>query len=124
MIIWLTGNTESGKTSISKQIQKLYDNCIILDGDDMRQSISRGLTLSKRDRIENNIRIAHLAKTLHNQKFNIVIASIAPFQEGRDKVDKIIDVKWIYIEGGKIGIEYPYEIGNYQKFESIEKLRK
>lgn len=123
MIKWFTGNSCSGKSTISKRVQSMYKNCILLNGDVMRTCISRGLTLSKKDRIENNIRVAYLAKALHDQNFDIVIASIAPYQEGRDKVDKIIDVEWIYIEGGKVGIEYPYEIGNYKKFESIEKLR-
>lgn len=114
MIIWITGNSGSGKTTLANKIKDEHNNWIILDGDNMRESISRTLSLTKKDRIENNITTALLAKNLHNQGFNVVIASIAPFQEGRDIIDTIIDVKWVYLEGGKSGKEYPYEIPNIE----------
>jgi len=36
--------------------------------------------------------------------------------------NKIIKCRWIYLDGGKIEIEYPYEILECEKFKSIEKL--
>jgi len=122
MILWLTGNSGSGKTTLANKIKDTFYNWINLDGDDIRDSISIDLSLSKNDRIENNIRVALLSKSLHEQGTNIVISSIAPYQSGRDLVDKIIDVKWIYLDGGKDGVEYPYEVGNYDRFVDIESL--
>jgi adenylylsulfate kinase-like enzyme len=123
MIIWLTGNSGSGKTTVAYTIKNIFFNWIVLDGDEMRHSISRDLGLSKNDRIKNNIIIARLANILHKQGFNIIISSIAPFQCGRELVNKIINCIWIYIEGGKTGYKYPYEIPDCIRFNSIQQLQ-
>ena len=61
-IVWLTGNSGAGKTTIAKCYQGEYDkHCIILDGDEMRQSVSLGAGFSKEAREEHNLRVARLA---------------------------------------------------------------
>jgi len=122
MIIWLTGNSGSGKTTLASRIKDKFPNFIILDGDDIRNSVSQDLGLSKDDRIKNNVRIAKLANILHKQGFSIVISSIAPYQQGRDLASKIIDCKWVYLSGGKSGDNYPYEIPNCKEFKTMEDL--
>lgn len=95
-IIWLTGQTGSGKTTLAKALKQEIGG-IILDGDEMRKSISRGLGFSKEDREENNLRVARLAKVLSRE--NIVIVSvIAPFRSTRKKINRIAKPIWIYIE--------------------------
>jgi len=118
MILWITGNSGSGKTTLAKEIQSTYNNWIILDGDEVRQSVSKGLNLSQSDRIENNLRTYKLAQTLEKQGFNVVVASIAPYQKARD----MIDVKWVYLPGGKSGKEYPYEVPNIKPYEDLDSL--
>lgn len=122
-ILWITGNSGSGKTTLANKIKDKFNNWVVLDGDEMRESVSRGLTLTKEDRIENNIRVANLAKVISNQDKNVVVSSIAPYQEGRDLVDGITDVRWIYLEGGKKGSKYPYEIPNIEPYKNIDDLR-
>ena len=78
MIIWCRGKRKSGKTTLAKQLQKLMPNSLILDGDEMRDSISKGLGFSDEDRMENNLRIARLAKILEAQGFPVIVATICP----------------------------------------------
>ena len=106
MITWITGNTKTGKTILAN---KMLTNEIILDGDDMRTVWKLGFT--KKDRIEQNLRIANLAKILESQGFNIIIATICPYIELRKKVKKITNCKFINLKGGKKpSKKYPYEL--------------
>ena len=87
-------------------------NAVVLDGDELRASISTDLGFSKEDRDEHNMRVARLAKVLNGQGFNVVVSVIAPFQSTRDKITELINPFWIYIKGGKIGEDMPYEVPN------------
>lgn len=108
-VIWLTGNTKSGKTSLAYLLRERF-NGIVLDGDEMRASISLGAGFSKKDREEHNLRVARLAKILNKQGQNVIVSVIAPFASTRKKIDKICKPYWVYIRGGKIGKKYPYEV--------------
>jgi len=108
LIIWITGNTGAGKTTLAKTLQTIIQDSIILDGNSMRKSISIDLGLSKEDRIENNLRIARLATKLEEQGFNIIVSVIAPYEELRKQIKKITDCKFIYIpSSNKIEYEVP-----------------
>ena len=96
-ILWLTGNSGSGKTTLGRILRKRL-NAILIDGDEMRMAISEATGFSRKDREEHNLRCARLAKVLQSQDFHIIISVIAPFQETRDKIDKIIKPIWIYIK--------------------------
>ena len=106
MITWITGNSGIGKTTLAYKIQV---NEIILDGDDMRKVWELGF--SKKDRWEQNLRIAKLAIILEKQGFNIIIATICPYKKLRKEVQKITNCKFIYLDGGKKSTKkYLYEI--------------
>lgn len=108
-VIWFTGNTGAGKTSLAVLLKERL-NAIVLDGDDMRHSISVGAGFSKKDREEHNLRVARLAKVLHDQGHNVIVSVIAPFQDARDKITEICDPYWIYVCGGDTGKDRPYEV--------------
>lgn len=108
-IIWLTGNVGSGKTSLAYLLKDRL-NAVVLDGDELRASISIDLGFSRKDREEHNMRVARLAKVLNSQGFNVVVSVIAPFRSTRDMITKLVNPFWIYIRGGKIGKDMPYEI--------------
>ena len=108
-IIWLTGNVGSGKTSLAYLLKERL-NAVVLDGDELRSSISTDLGFSKEDRDKHNMRVALLAKVLNSQGFNVVVSVIAPFQSTRDKITEIIKPFWINIRGGKIAGNMPYEV--------------
>jgi len=110
VIIWLTGASGSGKTSLALLLKEKIPNSIILDGNDMRNSISTQNSFSRKDREEHNLRVARLAKILHEQGFNIIISVISPFQSIRDKVDQIIKPIWICLPRRiKKNYDNPYE---------------
>ncbi len=107
-VVWLTGNMGSGKTSLAYLLKDRL-NGVVLDGDEMRSSISLGAGFSKEDREEHNLRVARLANILHNQGHNVVVSVIAPFRDARTKIDEICNPYWIYIRGGAVGKDKPYE---------------
>lgn len=108
-IIWLTGNTGAGKTAIAYLLKERM-NAIVLDGDELRASISTDLSFSPEDRDQHNMRVARLAKILNAQGNNVVISVIAPFQATRDKINEVINPFWIYVKGGATGADNPYEV--------------
>ena len=102
-IIWLTGNSEAGKSTISRHLYYTCERIIILDGDRMRETIARELRFTKDDREILNIRIAKLAGYLATMDYDVIVASMCPYQDIRDKVVEVLDVqfqqtcKWVYL---------------------------
>lgn len=94
-IYWLTGTSGAGKTTLARHIQKSWP-CVILDGDEMRDSISLGAGFSREDREEHNLRVARLAKELVKQ-MNVLVTVIAPMEETRKKISEICSPTWIYV---------------------------
>lgn len=82
---------------------------IVLDGDEMRASISLEAGFSKKDRLKHNLRVARLAKILNALGYNVVVSVIAPFQDIRDKIEEVIKPYWIYIRGSSMAKIRPYE---------------
>ncbi len=109
-IVWLTGQTGSGKSTLARALKELRPEFVILDGDEMRESISLGAGFSKEERETHNLRVARLAKVLAKQA-PVAVAVIAPFEETRKKIDALIQPLWIYIERPDLTIdaEHPYE---------------
>lgn len=77
MIIWIRGPRKSGKSTLAKQLS-FKMGATWLDGDVMRRSISKDLSFSEKDRIENNLRIASLAKVLEDQGQDVIVSTICP----------------------------------------------
>lgn len=107
MIIWITGNTGAGKTTLAKQMAG--KKTVILDGDDMR-NVWNDLGLSKKDRTEQNFRVARLAKIIEDQNHTVIVSVICPYEKVRREIETMTGCLFIYITGGKIGKKYPYEI--------------
>jgi len=103
MILWFTGNSESGKTTLAKKF-----DAVLLDGDELRDVWGGDLT--KAGRINHNIKVAKLAALLDRQGLFVVVAVICPYQELRQQVYDICKCDFIYTPGGKEGAEFPYEI--------------
>lgn len=108
-IYWLTGQSGSGKTTLANLLSKEI-NATILDGDEMRESISLGCGFSKDDRDEHNLRVARLAKVL-SKRSSVIVSVIAPFEETRAKIDEMIKPIWIYVKRKyMIDPDRPYQI--------------
>ena len=102
-LIWITGLSGSGKTTIGKKVyhalKKKYINTIFLDGDDFRQIFDNDLKYSLQDRLQNAKRIHRMCKFLISQNFHVVCATISLFKEihklNKAKIKNYYD---IYIE--------------------------
>lgn len=105
MITWITGNSKSGKTFLANRMRK---NEIILDGDALR-AVWPGLGFTIKDRWEQNCRAARLAVMLEAQGFDVIVATICPYTELRNQIKEMTNCRFIYLEGGETGEDYPYE---------------
>lgn len=126
MIYWIIGNSEAGKTFLANLLvaglKKYEDESLIsqgiwpvvhLDGDMMRE-IWRDLKLDKKSRLEQNWRVARLAKRLHAQGFHVVVSTICPYREQREVIEADLKTetsqfRWVHVPGGRRGKEYPFE---------------
>lgn len=88
--LWMTGLSGAGKTTIAKILEeKLHARGIKierLDGDVVRQSLTRDLGFTKEDRDKNIERVTFVAKLLSRNGVGVVASFISPYQEVRDRV--------------------------------------
>ncbi|QDV81534.1 sulfate adenylyltransferase subunit CysN [Planctomycetes bacterium TBK1r] len=92
--VLLTGLTGSGKTAIGQALErKLFDSgraVSVIDGEHVRKGLSRDLGFSANDRSENLRRSAHLAHTLNEAGMICIACFVAPSEEVRQKVARVI----------------------------------
>ena len=92
-IVWLTGLSGSGKSTIAKEIEKrlfMRDyNVFILDGDNLRLGLNKGLSFSPDDRTENIRRTGEVAKLFSQAGFIVIVSLISPYKSERKKARDI-----------------------------------
>ncbi len=137
LTVWLTGLSGAGKTTLSAAVYQLFfargRRVELLDGDEIREFLSKGLSFSKPDRDENIRRIGYIAELLTRHGVVTLVSVISPYRCARDAVRARIpnfievyvnaplavcesrDVKGLYrkARAGQIkcftGIDDPYE---------------
>lgn len=135
--IWLTGLSGAGKTTIAQLLAtELRHRGVpveILDGDVVRQNLSKELGFSREDRDTNIRRIAFVSKLLTRHGVAVIVAAISPYRQTREEarreterfvevyvkcsLDELVrrDVKGLYARAlrGEIanftGVSDPYE---------------
>lgn len=138
-LIFFTGLSGSGKSTIANALEiKLFVDGVktyVLDGDNVRRGINKGLSFSPEDRSENNRRIGEISKLFIDAGIVVLAAFVAPYEKDRNFIKKTVgaenyvevfvnvslqvceerDVKGLYKKArtGKIknmtGITAPYE---------------
>jgi adenylyl-sulfate kinase len=101
--LWFTGLPGSGKSTIARVVfQRLLDRGIaaeLLDGAEVRESLSRGLGFSREDREENVRRIGYVAKLLSRNGVIAICAAVSPYRSTRDEVRRnVTKFVEIYVE--------------------------
>ena len=121
-VIWLTGLSGSGKSTIANELTNILHNegklVYILDGDNVRMGLNKDLGFSDDDRKENIRRIAEVAKLLTDAGIIVITAFISPFREEREKAKEIIgDENFIevYVEASLSVCESRDPKGLYKK---------
>ena len=94
LTIWFTGLSASGKTTICKAVAtELLARGLrveVIDGDVIRNHLSKDLGYSQRDRNENIRRIAFIAQLLTRNGIIVVVSAISPYREARDEARRTI----------------------------------
>jgi adenylylsulfate kinase len=135
--LWFTGLSGAGKSTlanlVAKELRERAHRVEILDGDEVRTNLSKGLGFSKEDRDTNIRRIGYVCNLLARNGVVAISAAISPYRDIRDEVrrshdrffevfvrctlDKLVerDVKGLYKKAlaGEIksftGVSDPYE---------------
>lgn len=91
-LIWFTGLSASGKSTIAHIVERqLFNRGIrtyVFDGDNVRYGINSNLGFSREDRKENLRRIAELSKLFVDAGMIVLAAFISPYKEDREYVRK------------------------------------
>ena len=139
MVLWMTGLSGSGKSTIANAVELELVNkgyhTYLLDGDNIRHGLNKDLGFTDADRIENIRRIGEVSKLMADAGLVVITAFISPFQSERNMVREMMkkgefveifvdtplevaekrDVKGLYAKArsGKLnnftGIDSPYE---------------
>jgi adenylylsulfate kinase len=99
--LWFTGLSGAGKTTISKlieeELRRRRNRLKILDGDVIRENLSKGLGFSKEDRDTNIRRIAFVADLLSRNGVPVLTAAISPYKETRDEARELMGARFIEV---------------------------
>ncbi|MEI6379634.1 MAG: adenylyl-sulfate kinase [Cyanobacteriota bacterium ELA615] len=123
--IWFTGLSGAGKTTITKALaehlnQKNY-SIEVLDGDVVRQNLTKGLGFSKEDRDENIRRIGFVANLLTKHGVIVLVSAISPYQQIRQEVrEKIGDFVEVFVNAPLATCESRDVKGLYKKARAGE----
>lgn len=93
--IWFTGFPCSGKTTLSTRLYNYFlqnniHNVELLDGDIVRNHLTKGLGFTKEGRDENIRRIGWLCHILNKHGVNTIVAVISPYRNVREEQRKLI----------------------------------
>ena len=95
LIIWFTGLSGSGKSTIADHLeQELFNSgfkTYLLDGDNIRHGLNKNIDFSDEGRKENIRRIGEVAKLFLDAGIIVITAFISPFREDRDAVRALVE---------------------------------
>ena len=101
-VVWLTGLSASGKSTLARLVaDELEQRGLLverLDGDVVREHLSKGLGFSKVDRDTNIERIGWVASRLGRAGAVVVVSAISPYEEARQKARRLIEEHAAFVE--------------------------
>jgi bifunctional enzyme CysN/CysC len=104
-IVWFTGLSGSGKSSIANLLEKRLTaegrHAYILDGDNVRHGLNKDLGFTEAARVENIRRVAEVARLMADAGLIVLVSFISPFEKERRLAREIagdIDFTEIYVD--------------------------
>ena len=99
--LWMTGLSGAGKSTISDVVVAEFERrsvpVEVLDGDVVRENLSKGLGFSKEDRDTNIRRIAFVADLLSRNGVPVITAAISPYTETRREARELMGERFIEV---------------------------
>ena len=93
-MVWLTGLSGAGKSTIANrvelQLHALGIHTVLLDGDNVRRGLNRDLGFTDADRVENIRRVAEVARLMADAGLVVIVALISPFRAERRLAREIV----------------------------------
>ncbi len=93
-VLWFTGLSGSGKSTLANKVEEILHgfgiSTYLLDGDNIRFGLNRGLGFSEDDRKENIRRIGEVSKLFVDSGIVAITSFISPFKEDRKSVRKLL----------------------------------
>ena len=93
-VLWLTGLSGCGKSTIANMLEERLNgkgyHTYLLDGDNIRHGLSKGLGFSEEDRLENIKRVAETAKLFVDAGIIVIASFISPLRKHRHAAKEII----------------------------------
>lgn len=97
-ILWFTGLSGAGKSTLAEAVGGCLrrDRLVeILDGDDVRMHLSKGLGFSREDRDTNVRRIGFVARLLARNGVFVITAAISPYADAREEMRELAEAEGI-----------------------------
>ncbi len=124
--LWFTGLSGSGKSTLAQFLTPILKergcNVEVLDGDEVRENLSKGLGFSKEDRDTNIRRIGYVARLLSRNGACAITAAISPYTSVRDEVRSMTEATFVevYVEAPLEVVEERDTKGLYKKARAGE----
>jgi adenylylsulfate kinase len=100
--LWFTGLSGAGKTTIAEivrpELERRGRKVEWLDGDEVREHLSKGLGFSKEDRDTNIDRIGWVASKLARHGAAVIVSAISPYEEARRKARALVEEHAAFVE--------------------------
>lgn len=126
-VVWLTGLSGSGKSTIANLVEKKLHaegrHTYLLDGDNVRHGLNRDLGFTDADRVENIRRVAEVAKLMVDAGLIVLVSFISPFRAERDMARGLMakdDFVEVYVDTPLAVAESRDVKGLYKKARSGE----
>jgi adenylyl-sulfate kinase len=100
--LWFTGLSGAGKTTIAEivrpELERRGRKVEWLDGDEVREHLSKGLGFSKEDRDTNIDRIGWVASKLTRHGAAVIVSAISPYEEARQRARELVEEHGSFVE--------------------------
>ena len=101
-VVWFTGLSGAGKTTISSgaraELERRGVLVDVLDGDVVRDHLSKGLGFTKEDRDVNIERIGWVASRLSRAGVGVLVSAISPYEETRRRARAMVEEHALFVE--------------------------